>query len=179
MSRLRLSNVASKFQQGRLFDLFTGPMSSTFLIKQGSCFQSLKKAAGSQFSIKKSATFNPSVQFISAKRDLILPGSEPSSFGAKGHWKKLFFSQSPLNKKAVTRAVSTGFGGFDKLATTAPNANGDLGAIAGTPRANPMKYIVVTGGVVSGLGKGVTASSIGVVLKACGLRPTSIKIGER
>ncbi|KAG5061873.1 hypothetical protein JHK85_003056 [Glycine max] len=32
------------------------------------------------------------------------------------------------------------------------------------------------GGVVSGLGKGVTASSIGVVLKACGLRVTSIKI---
>ncbi|XP_039146692.1 CTP synthase-like isoform X2 [Dioscorea cayenensis subsp. rotundata] len=40
----------------------------------------------------------------------------------------------------------------------------------------PMKYVVVTGGVVSGLGKGVTASSIGVVLKACGLRVTSIKI---
>ncbi|URE36660.1 CTP synthase [Musa troglodytarum] len=39
-----------------------------------------------------------------------------------------------------------------------------------------MKYVVVTGGVVSGLGKGVTASSIGVVLKACGLRVTSIKI---
>jgi hypothetical protein len=41
-----------------------------------------------------------------------------------------------------------------------------------------MKYVVVTGGVVSGLGKGVTASSIGVVLKACGLRVTSIKIGK-
>ncbi|CAN6345672.1 unnamed protein product [Urochloa humidicola] len=39
-----------------------------------------------------------------------------------------------------------------------------------------MKYMVVTGGVVSGLGKGVTASSIGVLLKACGLRVTSIKI---
>ncbi|CAN6331813.1 unnamed protein product [Urochloa humidicola] len=39
-----------------------------------------------------------------------------------------------------------------------------------------MKYVVVTGGVVSGLGKGVTASSIGVLLKACGLRVTSIKI---
>lgn len=39
-----------------------------------------------------------------------------------------------------------------------------------------MKYILVTGGVVSGLGKGVTASSIGVLLKACGLRVTSIKI---
>jgi CTP synthase len=41
-----------------------------------------------------------------------------------------------------------------------------------------MKYVLVTGGVVSGLGKGVTASSIGVVLKSCGLRVTSIKIGE-
>jgi len=40
-----------------------------------------------------------------------------------------------------------------------------------------MKYVLVTGGVVSGLGKGVTASSIGVLLKACGLRVTSIKIG--
>lgn len=40
----------------------------------------------------------------------------------------------------------------------------------------PMKYIVVTGGVVSGLGKGVTISSIGRMLKNCGLRTTSIKI---
>lgn len=39
-----------------------------------------------------------------------------------------------------------------------------------------MKYIVVTGGVVSGLGKGVTISSIGRMLKGCGLRVTSIKI---
>lgn len=39
-----------------------------------------------------------------------------------------------------------------------------------------MKYIVVTGGVVSGLGKGITISSIGRVLKASGLRVTSIKI---
>ena len=42
----------------------------------------------------------------------------------------------------------------------------------------PLKYVLVTGGVVSGLGKGVTASSIGVLLKACGHRVTSIKIGE-
>lgn len=39
-----------------------------------------------------------------------------------------------------------------------------------------MKYIAVTGGVVSGLGKGVTISSIGRILKGCGLRVTSIKI---
>jgi len=37
--------------------------------------------------------------------------------------------------------------------------------------------VLVTGGVVSGLGKGVTASSIGLLLKACGLRVTAIKIG--
>ena len=46
-----------------------------------------------------------------------------------------------------------------------------------TPRRAPtMKYVVVSGGVVSGLGKGVTASSIGVLLKASGLRVTSVKI---
>jgi len=45
------------------------------------------------------------------------------------------------------------------------------------PGQGEMKYVLVTGGVVSGLGKGVTASSVGVILKACGLRITSIKIG--
>ncbi|KAG2326773.1 hypothetical protein Bca52824_009501 [Brassica carinata] len=39
-----------------------------------------------------------------------------------------------------------------------------------------MKYVLVTGGVVSGLGKGITASSIGVLLQSCGLRVTCIKI---
>lgn len=39
-----------------------------------------------------------------------------------------------------------------------------------------MKYIVVTGGVVSGLGKGITISSIGRILKCSGVRVTAIKI---
>lgn len=39
-----------------------------------------------------------------------------------------------------------------------------------------MKYIVVTGGVVSGLGKGITISSIGRILKSSGLKVTAIKI---
>lgn len=39
-----------------------------------------------------------------------------------------------------------------------------------------MKYVVVSGGVVSGLGKGITSSSIGVLLKESGLNVTSIKI---
>ena len=39
-----------------------------------------------------------------------------------------------------------------------------------------MKYILVTGGVISGIGKGVIASSHGTLLKAHGLRVTPIKI---
>ncbi|KAI4501870.1 hypothetical protein M0802_003205 [Mischocyttarus mexicanus] len=39
-----------------------------------------------------------------------------------------------------------------------------------------MKYILVTGGVISGVGKGVIASSFGTILKHCGIQVTSIKI---
>ena len=39
-----------------------------------------------------------------------------------------------------------------------------------------MKFIVVTGGVISGLGKGITASSIGLILQNRGLNVTAIKI---
>ena len=39
-----------------------------------------------------------------------------------------------------------------------------------------MKYIFVTGGVVSGLGKGITAASIGRLLKARGLKVASQKL---
>ena len=39
-----------------------------------------------------------------------------------------------------------------------------------------MKFVVVSGGTVSGLGKGTAISSLGVVLKAHGYRVTSVKI---
>lgn len=39
-----------------------------------------------------------------------------------------------------------------------------------------MKYIVVTGGVLSGLGKGISVSSIGLLLKSRGLKVSAIKI---
>jgi CTP synthase len=39
-----------------------------------------------------------------------------------------------------------------------------------------MKYILVTGGVISGVGKGVISSSIGTILKSRGFNVTSIKI---
>lgn len=39
-----------------------------------------------------------------------------------------------------------------------------------------MKYILVTGGVISGVGKGVIASSFGTILKCSNIHVTSIKI---
>uniref|UniRef100_A0AAY4BQP5 CTP synthase n=1 Tax=Denticeps clupeoides TaxID=299321 RepID=A0AAY4BQP5_9TELE len=39
-----------------------------------------------------------------------------------------------------------------------------------------MKFILVTGGVISGIGKGIIASSVGTILKSCGLHVTAIKI---
>ena len=51
-----------------------------------------------------------------------------------------------------------------------------MGSMLASNPVDCMKYVVVTGGVLSGLGKGITASSIGVLLKSAGLRLTSIKI---
>nr|WP_206076033.1 CTP synthase [Marinitoga lauensis] len=38
------------------------------------------------------------------------------------------------------------------------------------------KYIVVTGGVLSGIGKGIVSASIGRILKDCGIKVNSLKI---
>ena len=38
------------------------------------------------------------------------------------------------------------------------------------------KYVVVTGGVVSSLGKGIAVASLGLLLKARGLRVTLMKL---
>src|SRR5579862_995964 len=43
-------------------------------------------------------------------------------------------------------------------------------------QATTMKYVLVSGGVISGIGKGVIASSTGLLLKTLGLRVTAIKI---
>ena len=39
-----------------------------------------------------------------------------------------------------------------------------------------VKYVFVTGGVVSGLGKGITAASLGRLLKARGLKVAAQKL---
>lgn len=40
----------------------------------------------------------------------------------------------------------------------------------------PVKMVLVTGGVISGVGKGIISSSLGVLLKAHGYRVSAIKI---
>jgi CTP synthase len=39
-----------------------------------------------------------------------------------------------------------------------------------------MKYVLVSGGVISGIGKGIIASSTGLLLKTVGMKVSSIKI---
>lgn len=40
----------------------------------------------------------------------------------------------------------------------------------------PIKYIFVTGGVCSSLGKGIAAASIGAIMKSCGLKVCTVKL---
>ena len=44
------------------------------------------------------------------------------------------------------------------------------------PMSSKTKYVLVIGGVISGLGKGIIASSVGRLLKEAGQNVTSIKI---
>ena len=44
------------------------------------------------------------------------------------------------------------------------------------PVKNQKKYIFVFGGVISGLGKGIVAASLGYLLKSMGLRVTIQKL---
>lgn len=56
------------------------------------------------------------------------------------------------------------------------SSNSNSNSTGGKNNNDIMKYIVVTGGVVSGLGKGVTISSMGRLLQSAGLSVTAIKI---
>ena len=49
------------------------------------------------------------------------------------------------------------------------------GAESSVP-VKPTKYVIVTGGVLSGLGKGITTSSIGKLLKSRGVKLAAVKI---
>ena len=49
------------------------------------------------------------------------------------------------------------------------------GILKQAAKKHPTKYVFVSGGVLSGLGKGITAASLGVLLKAQGYSVTNIK----
>lgn len=49
-------------------------------------------------------------------------------------------------------------------------------SISSSNSPSKMKYILVTGGVISGVGKGVISSSFGTLLNSCDIAVTSIKI---
>lgn len=49
-------------------------------------------------------------------------------------------------------------------------------AIKKNKNGAPMKYVVVAGGTLSGIGKGITLSSIGLILKSAGMRVIPVKI---
>ena len=52
-------------------------------------------------------------------------------------------------------------------------------ANSGSKSASKTKFIFVTGGVVSSLGKGVAAASIGALLEARGLKVTLLRSSTR
>ena len=54
-----------------------------------------------------------------------------------------------------------------------PSGTRDLGPLH---NSQPTKFVFVTGGVVSSLGKGLTASSLGALLSSRGLRVTMQKL---
>lgn len=56
------------------------------------------------------------------------------------------------------------------------NINTDFKVPKNQSGMKDMKYILVTGGVISGVGKGVIASSFGTLLNCCGISVTSLKI---
>ena len=73
--------------------------------------------------------------------------SSAASVSSDGSWERVSQISSPAQDREVFASVKT-----------------------------EMKYVLVSGGVVSGIGKGLTASSLGVLFKSCGWHVTSIKI---
>jgi len=81
-----------------------------------------------------------------------------------GRW--MLAGDGRVNVQMVEEERESATSGEDSAST--PRRRGSMRPV--------MKYVIVSGGVVSGLGKGVTASSLGVLLKASGYRVTAIKI---
>lgn len=91
-------------------------------------------------------------------------------------WAATFSIDAP-SPLLVRRRGGGGGGGNDKPSSNSITSTLDeLEDLVQDAIANSRKIVVVTGGVLSGIGKGVTASSIGVLFRAMGLRVVSITI---
>eukprot|EP00928_Gymnodinium_smaydae_P086963 TRINITY_DN71341_c0_g1_i1.p1 TRINITY_DN71341_c0_g1~~TRINITY_DN71341_c0_g1_i1.p1 ORF type:complete len:736 (+),score=194.30 TRINITY_DN71341_c0_g1_i1:105-2210(+) len=100
-----------------------------------------------------------------AQLPLSLPRCSPASPPATSS-----DDESP-SSAAAAAAAGTG----SAVASASPFRSADSAAEA-SRSSMPVKYLIVTGGTISGLGKGTAISSIGVVLKAMGLQVTAMKI---
>jgi CTP synthase len=76
----------------------------------------------------------------------------------------------------TTLALPTLRGGASAGSGSSDTPEDTLAALVQECIDSNRKLVVVTGGVLSGIGKGVTASSIGVLFRAMGLRVTALKI---
>jgi CTP synthase len=89
----------------------------------------------------------------------------------------LLFLLLPIGKALSDKPVShlSNFVG-PRGGTTTDDEPANLDDLVEELVASNRKLVIVTGGVLSGIGKGVTASSIGVLFRAMGLRVTALKI---
>jgi CTP synthase len=83
-------------------------------------------------------------------------------------------SRSPAQR--LPNVIPYGGGGGDAGEDTKEEDSASLDELVEELIASNRKIVIVTGGVLSGIGKGVTASSIGVLFRAMGLRVTALKI---
>ena len=119
----------------------------------------------------------------------------PSNTSISNHKKSIFillsilfcqingsYNQQPtkntflFSKSNASSRIQIRGGGGEKGKTTTTSAIPSLSELTEESIQANRKIIVVTGGVLSGIGKGVTASSIGVLLRSMGLRVTALKI---
>lgn len=95
-------------------------------------------------------------------------------------WLVAIFSFLTLTHARVppytTLALPTLRGGASAGSGSSDTPEDTLAALVQECIDSNRKLVVVTGGVLSGIGKGVTASSIGVLFRAMGLRVTALKI---
>ena len=94
------------------------------------------------------------------------------SASATAHWSPSTF----VSRKSINEASLFVRGGGSTKISEDEDEQLSLSELIEEAKNSNRKIVVVTGGVLSGIGKGVTASSIGVLFRALGLRVTALKI---